>query len=107
MSAACTRLMFATEKPSTEYTVCASAIVAPFADLSVILEYVDPDNGLGKSRIGALHQVIVQVLLVLQLVQALEDELKQGPQVLRGGCRHKDVAVPQSQSARYGQPQCC
>ncbi len=75
--------------------------------LSVVLEDVDPDYGIGKGRVGALHQVIIQVLLVLQLIQALENELEQSSQVLWGRSRYKDVAVAQAQCSSNGQTQRC
>lgn len=71
----------------------------------MVLEYIHTDNGLGKHRVGALHQVIVQVLLVVQLIQTLEDELKQRSQILRGRRCYKDVAVAQAQSSSNGQSQ--
>ncbi len=73
----------------------------------MVLEDVDSDNGLGKGRVGAFHQVIVQMLLVLELVQPFEDELEESSQVLRGRCCDKDVAVAQAQCSSNGKTQCC
>ncbi len=61
--------------------------------LAMVAEDVDANDGLVELGIGRLHQLVVDVLLVLQGVEALEHELEQGLQVL--GCRrgHKYVRV--------------
>ena len=74
--------------------------------LSMVLEDVDSDNGFCKSGVGALYQVVVQMLLVVQLIKPFEDELEKSPQVFWGWRCHKDVAVSQSQSPSNGQSQC-
>ena len=67
--------------------------------------HVDPHDGLPKRRIRALDQIVVQVLLVVQLVQALEHKLEQRPQVLRRRRRDKDVRVSQRQGPGNREPQ--
>ena len=55
---------------------------------------VDSDDGMVVVGIGALEYIIVCMLLVVQSVQAFEDELEDGLEVLWGGSRHKDIAKP-------------
>ena len=59
----------------------------------MILEHIDSDNGLGKGRVCAFHQIVVQMLFVVQLIQPLEDKLKQCSQILRRRSCHEYVAV--------------
>ena len=60
--------------------------------LSVVPVDVDSHNGVVVVWVGALEHVVVCMLLVVESVQAFEDELKDGLEVLGGGSRHKDIA---------------
>ena len=51
------------------FNIC---ILSGVSDLAVVLVDVDPHNGLGKRWVGGGHNVIVNVLLVVQAIQALQ-----------------------------------
>jgi len=42
----------------------------------VVPEHVDTDDGPAERRVGALHQVVVDVLLVVHRVQTLRTEIE-------------------------------
>mmetsp|Transcript_31326 Transcript_31326/g.99939 ORF Transcript_31326/g.99939 Transcript_31326/m.99939 type:complete len:481 (-) Transcript_31326:438-1880(-) len=74
--------------------------------LPVPAEHVDAHHSLAERGVGGLHEVVVEMLLVPQRVQALEDKLEERAQVLRGGRGHEDVGVPQGKGSRDGHPKC-
>jgi hypothetical protein len=59
----------------------------------VVSEDVDADDGAFPLRVGALHNVIVEMLLVAELVETLENELEEGFEVFRTGRSDEDVGV--------------
>lgn len=56
-------------------------------------EDVDSDDGLVEVRVGALNDVVVEMLLVSERVHALEDEFEEGLQVFGRGRRDENVGV--------------
>lgn len=61
--------------------------------LPVATVNVYSDDGLVERRVGALNDIIVEMLLVAEGIESLEHELEERLQVLRvGGC-DKDVGV--------------
>ena len=87
----------------------AASVEAHLNSLSMVTENVHPNNRLVKLWIGALRDVIIQMLLVPQSVHALEYEFKKSFQVLRARTRDKNVRVTvgersgnsESQSSRF------
>ena len=73
--------------------------------LSVVVEDIDPDHGLVELRVGTLDQLVVQMLLVVEGVEALEDEIEEGVEVLRAGRGHEDVGVAEAHGGGDGQPE--
>ena len=69
----------------------------------ILLVNVDPDNGVVKFRIRRLNQIVVRMFLVTHRVEALEDELEEGVQVLGAGTRHEDVGVTEPHGGGNGQ----
>lgn len=69
----------------------------------MIAKDVDPNDGALPIGIGALDDIIVGVLLVAELLEALEDKVEQGLEVLRTGARHEDVGVAVGDRQRHGQ----
>ena len=53
--------------------------------LSVVVEDVHSHHSLVELGVSALDQLIVEVLLVVQGIEALEDEVKEGVEVLGSG----------------------
>ena len=70
--------------------------------LSVIVEDVYSHHGLVELRVGALDQLVVEVLLVVQRIKALEDEVKEGVEVLGAGRGDKDVGVAKADGSSNG-----
>ena len=70
----------------------------------MVVEDIDPDHGLVELRVGALDQLVIQVLLVVEGVEALEDEIE-GVEVLRAGRGDEDVGVAEAHSGGDGQPE--
>mmetsp|Transcript_4402 Transcript_4402/g.7494 ORF Transcript_4402/g.7494 Transcript_4402/m.7494 type:complete len:595 (-) Transcript_4402:853-2637(-) len=62
--------------------------------LAMVPEHIHAHNRLSERGIVGLHQVVVDVLLVVQRVQPLEHKLKQRVQILRARRCHEDVRVP-------------
>ena len=73
--------------------------------LSVVVEDVHPDHSLVELWVSALDQLVVQVLLVVEGVEALEDEIEEGVEVLRAGRGHEDVGVSEAHGGGDGQPE--
>mmetsp|Transcript_39642 Transcript_39642/g.66126 ORF Transcript_39642/g.66126 Transcript_39642/m.66126 type:complete len:398 (-) Transcript_39642:383-1576(-) len=67
------------------------------------VEHVHPHDRPVHRGLCRLDQFIVEVLLPLELVKALEDELEEGAEVLGGGRGDKDVAVAKGQSGCHRQ----
>ena len=70
--------------------------------LSVIVEDVYSHHGLVELRVGALDQLVVEVLLVVQRIKALEDEVKEGVEVLGAGRGDEDVGVAEADGSSNG-----
>lgn len=68
-------------------------------------EYVYPYDRLVEVGIRALGNVIINMLLVAQCIQSLEDEVKEGLQVLRTWTGHEYVGVAVCESSCYRQAQ--
>ena len=73
--------------------------------LSVVVEDVHSHHSLVELWVGALDQLVVEVLLVVQCVEALEDKVKEGVKVLRAGRGDKDVGVAKADSSSNGKTQ--
>ena len=71
--------------------------------LPVLLEHIDPHHGLVELWIRALDQLVVQVLLVVHGVEALQHKLEQRVQVLGAGRSNEDVGVLEADSGGDGQ----
>ena len=73
--------------------------------LSVVVEDVHSHHSLVELWVGALDQLVVEVLLIVQCVKALEDEVKEGVKVLRAGRCDKDVGVAKANGSSNGKTQ--
>ena len=73
--------------------------------LSVVVEDVHSHHSLVELGVSALDQLIVEVLLVVQGIKALEDKVKEGVEVLRTGRRDKDVGVAKADRSSNGKTQ--
>ena len=73
--------------------------------LSVVVEDVHSHHSLVELWVGALDQLVVEVLLVVQGVEALEDEVKESVEVLGAGRGDKDVGVAKADGSSNGKTQ--
>mmetsp|Transcript_6623 Transcript_6623/g.23851 ORF Transcript_6623/g.23851 Transcript_6623/m.23851 type:complete len:275 (+) Transcript_6623:1571-2395(+) len=73
--------------------------------LPVLPEDVHADDDLVQVGVGALDHVVVDVLLVIHAVQALDHKLEERLQVLGRWARHEDVGVPEGERAGDGEAQ--
>ena len=71
--------------------------------LSVVMEDVHSHNSLVELGVSALDQLIVEVLLVVQGIKALEDKVKEGVEVFRAGRGDKDVGVAKADRSSNGE----
>jgi hypothetical protein len=83
----------------------AAAAEAHLNSLSMVTENVHPNNRLVKFRIGALRDVIIQMLLVPQSIHALEYEFKKSFQVLRAGARNENIRVTMGEGSGNSESQ--
>lgn len=61
--------------------------------LTVSTEYIDADDSFPEVRVGALNDIIVDVLLVTKCIERLEDKLEKSFKIFGvGGC-DEDVGV--------------
>ena len=67
--------------------------VAHLIRFPVSPEHVDPHDSLFEVRVRALHNIIVDVLLVPQRIQRLEDKLEKRFQVFWVGRSDKNVGI--------------
>jgi hypothetical protein len=74
--------------------------------LPVLPEDVYPNHCTLPLRIRRLHNIVIQVLLPPELVEALEDELEQGLQVLGRRGSDEDVAVRVEDGEGDGETEC-
>ena len=70
--------------------------------LSVVVKDVHPHHSLVELGVGALDQLVVEVLLVVQGIKALEDEVEEGVEVLGAGRSDKDVGVSKADRSSNG-----
>jgi hypothetical protein len=72
------------------------------------LEDIDPNNGtLGAAlSVHALHNVVIQMLLVPQYVHSFEYKLEQRFQVFGAWTGHEDVRITVGQGSRNCQSKC-
>src|SRR5947209_3330122 len=68
--------------------------------------YVDADNGFIEIRICRLQNGVVDVIQVIQCVEAFEHELEQGLQVLRARRCNENITVAMRDRGCYGHTQC-
>jgi hypothetical protein len=61
--------------------------------LAVVAEDVDANDGLVELRVSGLNELVVDVLLVFERVEALEDKVEQGLEILGRGRGDEDVRV--------------
>ena len=73
--------------------------------LPVVVEDVYSYHSLVELRVGALNQLIVQVLLIVQSIEAFEDKVEEGVKVLRAGRGDEDVGVAEAHSGGDGETQ--
>ena len=64
---------------------------------------VHAHDGFAELRVGRLDEVVVEVFLVVERVEALEHKLEQRAQVLGRRSGHKDVGVPEGNGAGDGE----
>ena len=83
----------------------AASVEAHLYSLSMVAENVHPNNRLVKLWIGALRDVIIQMLLVPQSIHALEYEFKKSFQVLRARARNKNIRVTVGECSSDGESQ--
>ena len=73
--------------------------------LSVVVEDVHSHHGLVELGVGALDQLVVKMLLVVQGIKTLEDKVKEGVEVLGAGRGDKDVGVAKADCSSNGKTQ--
>ena len=73
--------------------------------LSVVVEDVHSHHSLVELWVGTLDQLVVQVLLIVQGVEALEDKVKEGVEVFGAGRGDKDVGGAEANSSSNGKTQ--
>ena len=73
--------------------------------LSVVVEDVHSHHGLVELRVGALDQLVVEMLLVVQGIKTLEDKVKEGVEVLGAGRGDEDVGVAKADCSSNGKTQ--
>ena len=70
--------------------------------LSVVVEDVHPHHSLVELGVGALDQLVIEVLLVVQGIKALEDKVEERVEVLGAGRGDKDVGVAKADRSSNG-----
>ena len=73
--------------------------------LPVVVEDVYSYHSLVELGVSALNQLIVQVLLIVQSIEAFEDKVEEGVKVLRAGRGDEDVGVAEAYSGGDGETQ--
>lgn len=68
--------------------------------LPVAPEDIHADNRLSELRVGALNEVVIDVLLVAESVEPFEDELEERTEVLGRRGSDEDVCVAKAERAR-------